>query len=151
MSDETPETPSKPECIIERVVELIGVQAFLPQQVHEDARVNTAAAGAHHQALQRREAHRGIDAEAMAYRRHRGAVAQVGNDQTQILAAEHLRRPGGTVRMAQAVEAVAAHAPFPSPLLRHWVGPGRLGQGGVEGRVKDRHLWHLGQDLLHRM
>jgi hypothetical protein len=36
----------------------------------------------------------------------------MGNDQAHILAVEHLRRPRGTVRMAQAVEVVAVHTPL---------------------------------------
>src|SRR5437870_10709278 len=136
--------------IIESLIELVYVQALVPQQINKHAWVNSAAAGTHHQTLQGRETHRGIDTDAVTDRRHRRAITQMGNNEPQVPPADHLCRPAGAVRMAQSVETVTAHAPFARPLLRHRIGSGRLGQGCVEGRVKRRYLWDLWQDLLDR-
>src|SRR5437867_502177 len=136
--------------IIESLIEIVYVQALVPQQINKHAWVNGAAAGTHHQTLQGRETHRGIDTDAVTDRRHRRAITQMGNNEPQVPPADHLCRPAGAVRMAQSVETVTAHAPFARPLLRHRIGSGRLGQGCVEGRVKRRYLWDLWQDLLDR-
>ena len=47
----------------------------------DNSRVDGAGTGSHHQAIERREAHRGIDRHTMVYCRDRAAVAQMaGND-----------------------------------------------------------------------
>ena len=60
-----------------------------PVQVEDDRRVEVAGAGAHHQALQRGQAHRGVHAAAARDRGGAGAVAQVQHDDV------HLARTGG--------------------------------------------------------
>src|SRR4029450_2344536 len=136
--------------IIQSVIERVGVQPLVPQQINKHAWVNGATAGTHHQTLQGRETHRGIDADAVTDRRHRRAIPQMGNNEPQVPPTDHLCRPAGAVRMAQSVETVTAHAPFARPLLRQRIGSGRLGRGGVKGRIKRRYLWDVWQDLLHR-
>src|SRR5262245_60233728 len=116
--------------------------------MNKHPRVHGAAAGTHHQTLQGRETHRGIDTGAVTDSRHRRAITQMSNNEPQVPPSGHLCRPAGAVRMAQSVETVTADAPFACPLLRHRIDAGRLGQRCVEGRVKRRYLWDLRQDLL---
>ena len=76
----------------------------------DDRGVEVAGAGAHRQAVQRGEAHRGIVALAAVDRADRRAVAQMAGDQAQFLerTAEHLGGLLGNILVAGAVEAVAA-------------------------------------------
>ena len=77
------------------------------------ARVDVAAARAHDQALERRQAHGGVDRPAVLDGRDRGAVAEVAGDEVRVLGRPRFsistaRR--GHVAVAGAVEAVAADA-----------------------------------------
>lgn len=46
----------------------------------EDAGIEVAGSGAHHEAASGREAHRRIDADAATDRRHARAIAELGDD-----------------------------------------------------------------------
>ena len=56
-----PDSAEQPAAVVERVEHLGQVEVELLGDVPEQARVDVAAAGAHHQALERGEAHRGVD------------------------------------------------------------------------------------------
>ena len=81
--------------------------------------------GGHDQALQRGEAHGGVDRAAAGHRGQRGPGAEMGGDQPEPLAgaAEQLGRPAAGPGVAEAVEAVAADAASSAPLppgRRRW-------------------------------
>ena len=82
----------------------------LVHQEGDDRGIDVAGAGAHDEALQRGQSHRGIDGLAVLHRRDGGAVAEMADDDPQILPllAENLRRALADIIMAGAVEAVAA-------------------------------------------
>ena len=75
-----------------------------------DAGIDVAGAGAHHQALHRRQAHRGVHGTPADDRRRRRAVAQVQHDlaQRRPAAAEERRRLLADVLVRRAVKPVAA-------------------------------------------
>ena len=91
-------------------VELVDRRALLAQQVQEQPGVERARARAHHHALERREAHRRVDAAAVADRGQRAARAEVAGDQPQLVQRppEQVRGALRGVLVVDAVEAVAA-------------------------------------------
>ncbi|SLJ80361.1 Uncharacterised protein [Mycobacteroides abscessus subsp. abscessus] len=68
---------------VEQLVDAVDVEAGRAGQVPEDAGIEVTAPGAHDQALQRGQAHRGVDRAATAHGRRRGAVAEVEDDLAQ--------------------------------------------------------------------
>jgi hypothetical protein len=54
-----------------------GRHAFLLHQIEHDSRVETAAAPAHDQSIERRESHRRGDALALLHGAHAGAATEV--------------------------------------------------------------------------
>ena len=72
--------------MVEGVVELVDVEAVLPQQVDQRARVDRAGARVHRHALERGEAHRRVDRAAVADRRDRRAAAEVADDEADLVA-----------------------------------------------------------------
>src|ERR1700745_3127861 len=74
----------------------------------------------------------------------------MGNHKPQVPPAHDLCCPPGTIRMAQAVEAVATDAPLACPFPRHRVGTRSLGQSCVESSVKGRYLGNPRQSLFRR-
>ena len=66
MSLETPERPFRPELVVEEPGDLGGGHALRLDQVQDDAGVELAGAGAHRQAVEGGEAHRALDAAAVA-------------------------------------------------------------------------------------
>ncbi len=72
--------PSIPERRLKQVVQLVGGHPGDPSQVEDHGGVDVPRARAHHQAGQRGQAHRGVEAHAAAHRAGRGAVAQVQHD-----------------------------------------------------------------------
>src|SRR5215469_3931976 len=107
--------------MVQRVIERLSRRTMLAQQIREDAWVYAAGAGAHHQPLQRRKAHRRVHAAATGDRRERATVAQVASDEPQVseVAPQELRGALGAVLVADAVEAEAANA-----LLEPGIGAG---------------------------
>ena len=116
-----------------------------PAQEHQDGRVQVAGAGAHHQALQRGEAHGRVHGLAAPDGRDGGAVPQVGDDAVELLhrKVQQRRGPVRHVLVRGAVEAVAADAVVGVELVRDGVAPGVLGQGAVEGGVEHGDLRHV--------
>ena len=109
--------------------------------VHEerhDSRVDRAAARAHHQAVERRQAHRGVHGDAMVDGAHGAAVAQMAGDELQVLQrlVEHDSRALGDVAVRRAVGAVLADGVLLVILVRKRVHVGlrrqRLEERGVE-------------------
>ena len=76
-----PAERGEPGLVLERVVELVGRQAALAQEVEERARVDRARAGGHRHALERAEAHRRVDRAAVEHGRDRAAAAEVADDE----------------------------------------------------------------------
>ena len=115
-----------------------------------NGRVDVAAARAHDQALQRREAHGGVDGDAVLDGGHRGAVAQVAGDDLQLfqLLAHGLGPLLGHVEVRGAVEAVAADLVLAVVFVGQGVDVGLFGHGLVKGGVEDPGHGDAGQDLL---
>jgi hypothetical protein len=61
--------------MIERSTDFIDAHAVLLLQMQQDAGINRAAASRHHQAIERRESHRRIDAATMPYGGSRATMA----------------------------------------------------------------------------
>ncbi len=81
--------------------------------MQDDPRIEIAAARAHGQAAERTEAHRGLDAPTLAYRRHGRAVSKMGHDHRGVrgAAAVPAAQFVDDVLIGQAVKTVAAN-PF---------------------------------------
>ena len=128
-----------------------GVHAVPIDQVEQHAGVDRAAAGAHHEPVQGREAHRRGDAPAVAHRAHAGAVAQVRDHGAPCgRAAVERRQHRGDVFVGQAVKAVAAHA-FLGEAARQGEGLRHLWLRPVKRGVEAGDLRHTGAILRHRL
>ena len=114
MSLETPERPSRPLFLLSTLSISSGVQVLVVASMHSTtAGSRSPRAGAHENALQRRQAHGGI--KALAVHRRRCMEEPLPRWQMTILLglileAEHFQRAGGHEAVAGAVEAVAADA-----------------------------------------
>jgi hypothetical protein len=114
-------------------------------QVEVDRRIDVAAAGAHDQPLQRRHAHGGIDAGAVANGRGAGAVAQVQRDQVAVLSGlPSIRGALGDIVVRGAVKAVAAHPVLAVEVLGNRIAVGGARHGLMESGVEHGHLRHAG-------
>ena len=134
---------------VQKVVQGRDVHAQVIGQIEVDGGIQVAATRAHHQALQGRQAHGGVDALAAAHRRGAGAIAQVQGDQVAILGV--LAQQGGgaaaDIGMGGAVKAIAPHPVGPVQVLWQGIAVGRRGHGLVEGGIEDRHLGHPGEEI----
>ena len=65
---------------VEQILHRAGAHAFLVDQIEHDAGIDLARPRAHRQAVERGEAHRAFDAAAVRERAHRGAAAEMGDD-----------------------------------------------------------------------
>ena len=120
----TPETPSRPEPWSSAVGQFVERQKIVAEQPQHHARVERACTRAHHQALERSEAHRRPDRPAAVDRRDRAAAAEVRDDQPKAspdLGPSSSRGAPHRPLDRQAVEAVAADAPFGVPLVRQGI------------------------------
>ncbi len=130
---------------------LTSVELY-PRRLEEidDGGIDVAAARAHHQAFQGREAHGGVDGPAVLDGRDRGAVAEVAGDDVRVLgeALEQLHGARGHVAVAGAVEAVAADLVLLVQLVGQAVQVGGRGHGLVERGVEDGHLLHVREHRL---
>ena len=97
--------------VVQEMLDAIDRPALLLLQPQDDAGVQRAGACAHRQAVERGEAHGGIDAAPIDHGAHRGAGAKMGDDN---LAGGDFGRLGfhrtGDIGVGQAVKAVAPHA-----------------------------------------
>ena len=84
--------------LVEQVVDLVDGEPDDAVQVQHQAGIGVTAARPHHEALERRHAHRRVDGVPMADRRHRSAVAQVRHDLVHLVVgtSEELRGAMGT-------------------------------------------------------
>ena len=121
---------------------------FEPQ---DESGIDRSRSGRHHQAVQRRESHRGVDRPAVADRGQRRARAEVAGDEPQAVgvAPEEFRGAPRDVRVRQPVKSEAPQAPARPPLLGQRERRGGGGDGGVEGGIEARHGGHRGEHCLH--
>ena len=71
---------AEPGLVLQRVVELLGRQAALAQDVEQRARIHRSGTRRHRDALERAEAHRRVDRGAVKDRRHRSSRPKVAHD-----------------------------------------------------------------------
>ena len=90
-----PETPSRPDCWYSRCSTRRRRPCRAPAAVQHHAGIERAAARAHHQAVQRREAHGGVDAAARAACAHRLAPLPRCATTTRPAASAGRSRAGG--------------------------------------------------------
>ena len=115
--------------------------------MEEDAGVQVAAPGAHHDAAGRREPHGGIERLTVVHRRQAGTVAQMRDHQATLGCRAEGRHD---VFIGQPMKAVPSYAFVPEvagqgEALRH------LRHTAVKGGVKTRHLWQPGEARRHRL
>ena len=137
--------PEEAGLLVDHAVEPLGRHALGVGEEREEPGVDVAAAGPHDQAGGRGEAHRRVEATALAHRGQARARAEVRQDDP----APGLRRPGDPgeflheVGVRQPVEPVApdAEAPVPPRDRDDLRGPRHR---AVEGRVEARDLRDAG-------
>ena len=135
---------------VHQVIHGFGVQVFFFHQEGDDRRIDVAAAGAHAEAGQRRQAHRGVDAAAVLDGSDRRTVAQMAGDDLQavIRLAEDLGRPARHIAVRGAVEAVFADAELLIQIIGQGVHVGLGRHGLVESRIEDGDLGNAGHGFL---
>ncbi len=125
------------------------IHAAFVHQVEHNARIEVAGAGAHRQAVDRGESHRGGNAAAALQRAHAGAVAEVQHDGAALRGLRvELRQHRGDVLVAQPVEAVAPHARLVQ-LVGQREHLGDLGIGAMKRRVEARDLRYVGRAMQY--
>src|ERR1044072_950842 len=109
---------------------LMRRQPLLRRDEIEDGRVYVAGARAHHQAFERRQAHRVVNAVARAYGRRRAAVAEMQRDDVSLLALQPSKFSVAIsdVAVRRAVEAEAAYAVASVQLIGQRVEVGVFGE-----------------------
>ena len=143
--------PLQPAVVIQRRLDLLDAQTQLPVQIAERARVHIARAGAHHQPLERGQAHRRFEAFTQIYGAHAGAVAQMHRDQPQVLQslAHRFRGAPRDVMMRGAMKSVAPQ-PRLAPFGGHGIGGHARRIGQVKSRVEHGDLRQVGPDPLRQ-
>ena len=141
-----PDSPRRPLCELSTSSTAVEVEAQPPGRVAHEVRLDVAAARTHHQALERREAHRGVHRAVVQDRGSAAPVAQVQGHHAQPFrgAAEQLGRTPGEVPVARAVGAVSADVVLVVPGLRDGVAMGHRRHRRVERGVEDRHVRDVG-------
>ena len=130
----------EPAIVVEQALRLLRAHALLLNEVEHNARIDLAGAGAHRQSIERRKAHRALDALPVLQRAHGGAAAQMGHDDPFLRnVRRNLRQARRDVFVREAVEAVAADA-LGMEMLRDRVVVGDGGVLAMEGRVEARDL-----------
>ena len=119
----------------------------------DDRGVDVAGPGAHDESLERRHAHRGVDATAAVDGGDARPVAEVGHDQIELgeRSAEDLRGACGDMSHRRAVEAVAADLELLVPVVRHGVAVSVRRQGAMERGVEHGHVIDVGPVLARRL
>ena len=138
---------------VQHGIHLVEGDALAAHDVGEDGRIDGAGARAHHEALQRREAHGGVDGLPVVDRRDGAAVAQMARDEPQIAqrATEQVRRLLSRVAVARAVGSVAADAVVVVVAGRQGVHVGLGRHRGVEGGVEDGDLGRVRHERGHHV
>ena len=139
-----------PALVIEQMLQLFAAHA-VAQQMQQRAGIDRARPRAHHQAVERREAHGGRDALAVADRRHAGAVAEMRDDQAAWNAAGDGGQGMQDRFVGQAVEAVAPQAGLPD--ISPAAGSAWRSPAGVAWKaVSKQATWgRAGQQRLQRL
>jgi hypothetical protein len=142
-----PGQPLQAGALVEQGVDLVDGHLALAVEVEDDAGVDVAGTRAHDQALQRGQAHGGVDGPAATDGGHRGTVAQVQGDLVDVVGvlAQDLRDQVGDVLVAGAVEAVAPDVVLVGDLTVEAVPGRRLRQAVEEGRVEHGDVLDVGQ------
>ena len=130
--------------LVHHLVDLVEGVAALALQVAHGSRVDGAAAGAHHDAVERGEAHSGIHALAVLDGAQGSAGADMAHDDLAGLAVGHLGDLLGNVAVAGAVGAILTDVQFVADVLGQSVSLGDLGHVEVEGGVIDRDVGQVG-------
>ena len=126
--------------LVEQAGQCMTVHALLLDQVEQHARIQIAAARAHHQAVEGGEAHARGDAPALPHGAHAGAVAQMEDDHPAVGGlAQMLGQDLGDVFIGQSVEAVAAYPLF-RELTRQREQLRQFRLAAMEGGVEAGHL-----------
>ena len=137
--------PLSPDCLFNSVsMSPIGHPELVVQEGVQP-RIDIAGAGAHHQTLEWRQTHRGLDRYAAAYRRRRAAVPQMQHDLIQLakITTNQLRRGPGDELMRGAVEAIAPDPILLRKITRDRVGRSRRRQGAEECGIEDRNMRYV--------
>ncbi len=139
-----PESPSKP---LWRVKSSVICASVSPRAFREELvqrRIDVPGAGAHHEALERRQPHAGVDALAAAHGGRAAAVAEVRGHELE-LRERASQAPGGLlghVAVARSMKAVTPQFVLLVELVRYRVQEGAAWQGLVKRRIEHRHLQH---------
>jgi hypothetical protein len=133
--------------LVEQMRHFLHAEALAVHDVQDQARIDRAAARAHDEAVERREAERRGDALAIDHRRHAGAIAQMADDDAAVGLLAVLRQHAGDVLVRNAVEAVALRAFF-GVLARQAVHLRDFRLRAVESGVEARDLRHAGEYFL---
>ena len=137
--------------LVEQGVQLIHVHVGVTDQVEDHSRIDVAGTAAHHQTLERGQAHRGLDRLAGDLGGGGGAVADVQHDLLEAFGrlADDVRNHGGDELVAGAVGAVTADMVLVGDLLVQRVGAGGLRQLEEEGGIEHEHLRDIRQEGAH--
>ena len=134
----------KARLLVHHLVDLVEGVATLALQVAHGSRVDGTAAGAHHDAVERRQAHGGVHALAVLDGAQGSAGADMAHDDLAGLAVGHLGDLLGDVAIAGAVGAVLTDVQLVANILGKGVGLGDLGHVEVESGVVDRDVGQIG-------
>ena len=135
--------------LVHELVEAVDIVTVLLADEEEDSRVEAAGAGTHDKALERGEAHGGINALAVQDGRAAGTVTEVGRDEADFfgLLAQNLGGFAGHETVACAVGAVAADLVFFVELVGDAVEECLAGHGLVESGVEHGDLRERREEL----
>ena len=135
--------------LVHELVETVDIVTVLLADEEEDGRVKGAGAGAHDEALERGEAHGGINALAVQNGGAAGTVTEVSGNEAAVfrLFAENLGGFAGHEAVACAVGAVAADLVFFVELVGDAVEVGLARHGLVEGGVEHGDLREAREEL----
>ena len=129
--------------LVHHVIDFLVAVAALALQVAHGGRVDGTTTGAHHQAIERRETHRGVAAHAVLDSSERSTVAQMARKQAVAARTQDLLGHHPLIAVARAVGAVLAHVVLVANVLGQRVGVGDLGHGHVERGIKDGDVGQL--------
>ena len=145
--------PLEATFVIEQSVDARQVPAQRAGQMAMQVGVDVAAAGAHHQAFQGRQAHAGVTALAVDHGAGRAAVAEMGHQPAAVVIGQagHFGRALAHVAVAGAVETIAADTLFAVQRFGQGIAERMLWQALVKGRVEDGHLRQVGKHRQGRL
>ena len=139
----------KARFLVYKLVEAVDIVTVLLADEEEDGRVKGAGAGAHDEALERGEAHGGVNALAVQNGGAAGTVTEVGGNEAAVfrLLAQDLGGFGRHEAVARAVRTVAADLVFFVKLVGDAVEVGLARHGLVESGVEHGDLREAREEL----